>query len=210
MLFGYARASKADGFLILEQQRDALLAAGVITERLYEDRSCGRRAQRPGLEACLKRLRRGDELVVWKLDRIGRDLRHLVNLVHDVTSRSIGLKVLAGEGEAIDITGANGQLGPRIFAALADFERELTDERSRRRVVSARAQGRPHRLTAAELLKAQAAMRKPETRVTELCAELGIACNTLYRHLNPSGELRPSGIRLLRACGTAPRKPSSA
>ncbi len=90
------RVSKADGSQVLDLQRDALLAAGVTTERLYEDHASGKRDDRPGLEACLKSLRKGDTLVAWKLDRLGRDLRHLVNLVHDLTGRSVGLKVLAG------------------------------------------------------------------------------------------------------------------
>jgi DNA invertase Pin-like site-specific DNA recombinase len=209
MLFGYARASKADGFLILQQQRDALLAAGATAERLYEDRGCGRSERRPGLDACLRSLRSGDILVVWRLERLGRNLRHLVNLVHDLAGRGIGLKVLNGEGAAINITAANGQLVSAIFAALAEFERELGVERSCARQASERLRGRPHRLTVAQLRIAQAAMRKPETRVTELCAELGVAMNTLYRYVDPSGELRPSGMRLLGLLGTAPRKPSS-
>ena len=80
MLIGYMRVSKADGSQVLDLQRDALLSAGVIQERLYEDHASGKRDDRPGLDACLKSLRNGDTLVVWKLDRLGRDLRHLVNL----------------------------------------------------------------------------------------------------------------------------------
>src|SRR5215218_2466380 len=90
VLIGYMRVSKADGSQTLDLQRDALLAAGVEPEHLYEDQASGKRDNRPGLEACLKALRQGDTLVAWKLDRLGRDLRHLVNLVHDVTRREIG------------------------------------------------------------------------------------------------------------------------
>ena len=85
MLLGYMRVSKADGSQPLDLQRDALLAAGVEPGHLYEDRASGKRDDRPGLAACLKALRRGDVLVVWKLDRLGRDPRHLVNLVHELT-----------------------------------------------------------------------------------------------------------------------------
>src|SRR4051794_2377701 len=92
------RVSKADGSQTLDLQRDALLAAGIEPGHLYEDQASGKRDNRPGLEACLKALRQGDTLVAWKLDRLGRDLRHLVNLVHDLTRREIGLKVLAGQG----------------------------------------------------------------------------------------------------------------
>ena len=100
MLLGYMRVSKADGSQVLDLQRDALLAAGVANGHLYEDLASGRRDDRPGLLACTKALRKGGTLFVWKLDRLGRDLRHLVNLVHDLTARGVGLKVLAGEGAA--------------------------------------------------------------------------------------------------------------
>jgi DNA invertase Pin-like site-specific DNA recombinase len=90
--------SKVDGSQVLDLQRDALAAAGVAAAQLYEDRASGRRDDRPGLAVCLKALRSGDILVVWKLDRLGRDLRHLANLVHDLTARGVGLQVLAGEG----------------------------------------------------------------------------------------------------------------
>jgi len=121
VLIGYMRVSKADGSQVLDLQRDALLAAGVTAEHLYEDLASGRQDDRPGLAACSKALRKGDALLVWKLDRLGRDLRHLVNLTHDLTGRGIGLKVLAGEGAAIDTTTAAGKLVFGIFAALADY-----------------------------------------------------------------------------------------
>lgn len=92
MLIGYMRVSKADGTQTLDLQRDALLAAGVKPGRLYEDHASGKRESRPGLDACLKALRKGDTLAAWKLDRLGRDLHHLVNLVHDLTGRGVGLK----------------------------------------------------------------------------------------------------------------------
>ena len=122
MLVGYMRVSKADGSQVLDLQRDALIAATVEPDRLYEDHASGKRDDRPGLEACLKALRKGDTLVAWKLDRLGRDLRHLVNLVHDLTGRGVGLKVLAGQGANLDITTANGRLVFGIFAALAEFD----------------------------------------------------------------------------------------
>ena len=119
---------------------------------------------RPGLGACLKALRRDDTLVIWKLDRLGRDLRHLVNTVGDLTERGIGLKVLAGEGASIDTTTANGRLIFAIFAGLAEFERELIVERTRAGLESARARGRhggrPFKMTPANLRLAQAAIGK--------------------------------------------------
>ncbi|MGX1005597.1 DNA invertase Pin-like site-specific DNA recombinase, partial [Roseovarius sp. MBR-38] len=102
MLIGYARISKADGSQSLDLQRDALIAAGVPVERIYEDQASGARDDRPGLEACLRSLREGDVLVVWKLDRLGRTLTHLVNTVRDLSDRGIGLRVLTGQGAEID------------------------------------------------------------------------------------------------------------
>ena len=117
MLIGYMRVSKADGSQATDLQRDALIAAGVDPVHLYEDQASGMREDRPGLTSCLKALRTGDTLVVWKLDRLGRDLRHLINTVHDLTGRGIGLKVLTGHGAAIDTTTAAGKLVFGIFAA---------------------------------------------------------------------------------------------
>ena len=201
MLIGYMRVSKADGSQVVDLQRDALLAAGVEPAHLYQDLASGRRDDRPGLAAALKALRRGDVLAVWKLDRLGRDLRHLVNTVGDLTRRDVGLKVLAGEGASIDTTTANGRLVFAIFAALAEFERELIVERTRAGLASARARGRhggrPYKMTPAKLRLAQAAMGKPETKVAELCAELGVTRQTLYRHVTPDGQIRPDGEKLL-------------
>jgi DNA invertase Pin-like site-specific DNA recombinase len=201
MLVGYMRVSKADGSQVNDLQRDALLAAGVDAQHLYADAASGKREDRPGLAACLKALRGEDTLIVWKLDRLGRDLRHLVNTVHDLTARGIGFKVLSGHGASIDTTSASGKLVFGIFAALAEFERELIIERTRAGMAAARARGRnggrPYKMTAAKLRLAMAAMGKPETRIGELCAELGITRQTLYRHVDPKGNLRPDGQKLL-------------
>ena len=193
--------SKADGSQVHDLQRDALAQAGVDANNVYEDAASGKKEDRPGLTACLKALRRGDTLVVWKLDRLGRDLRHLVNLVDDLTQRHIGLKVLAGEGASIDTSTANGRLVFGIFAALAEFERALIIERTKAGLAAARARGRnggaPFKMTPAKLRLAQAAMGKPETKVADLCAELGITRQTLYRFVDPKGALRTDGERLL-------------
>lgn len=198
---GYVRVSKADGSQVLDLQIDALIKAGVQENHIYQDEASGRSDDRPGLQACLKSLRTGDTLVVWKLDRLGRDLRHLVNLVAELTEQKIGLKVLTGEGAAIDTTTANGRLIFAIFAGLAEFERELIAERTKAGLAAARARGRsggrPFKMTTAKLRLAQAAMGKPETKVGDLCAELGITRQTLYRFVGPKGELRADGERLL-------------
>jgi len=97
-------------------------AAGVARRRLHEDRASGRLDTRPGLDAALKVLRRGDTFIVSKLDRLGRDLRHLINVVHDLSIRSIGFKVLTGHGASINTTTSAGKLVFGIFASLAEFE----------------------------------------------------------------------------------------
>ena len=96
MLIGYARISKADGSQSLDLQKDALREAGVSDDAIYEDQASGQREDRPGLAAFLKAARQGDVIVVWRLDRLGRNLRHLVNLVQDLNDRDIGIRVLAG------------------------------------------------------------------------------------------------------------------
>ena len=188
------RVSKSDGSQLLDLQRDALLTAGVLEDHLYRDTASGSDDDRPGLISCLKALRDGDTLVVWKLDRLGRNLRHLVNTIHDLTHRGVGLKVLTGHGAAIDTTTPAGKLVFGIFAALAEFQRELISERTRAGLASARARGRKGgrrpKMTPAKLRLAQAAMGKPETNVAALCEELGITRSTLYRHVSPTGALR--------------------
>lgn len=201
MLIGYLRVSKADGSQATDLQRDALIAAGIDPAQLYEDQASGKREDRPGLANCLKALRSGDTLVVWKLDRLGRDLRHLINLVHDLTSRGVGLKVLTGHGATIDTTTAAGKLIFGIFAALSEFERELIVERTKAGMAAARARGRkggrPFTMTAAKVRLAMAAMGQPETKIADLCQELGVSRQTLYRHVSPTGALRPCGQKVL-------------
>ncbi|MFF0991558.1 recombinase family protein [Kocuria nitroreducens] len=201
MLVGYMRVSKADGSQTTDLQRDALLAAGVGAEALDEDKASGAKDDRPQLAACLKSLRSGDTLMVWKLDRLGRNLRHLVNVVHELTERGIGLKVLTGQGTAIDTTTASGKLVFGIFAALAEFERELISERTIAGLASARARGRkggrPSKMTPAKVRLAAASMGQSGTNVAELCQELGVTRQTLYRHVSSTGQLREDGAKLL-------------
>jgi streptomycin 3"-kinase len=144
MLIGYARVSKADGSQSLDLQHDALRAAGVERDNIYDDLASGGRDDRPGLTACLKSLRDGDVLVVWKLDRLGRSLAHLVNTVKELSDRKIGLRVLTGKGAQIDTTTASGRMVFGIFATLAEFERDLIRERTMAGLASAsaRSQGR--------------------------------------------------------------------
>lgn len=205
MLIGSMRVSKADGSQGLDLQRDALLAVGVKPSQLYEDHASGKKDDRPGLEACLKSLRDGDTLIVWKLDRLGRNLRHLVNTIHDLMERKIGFRVLSGQGTTIDTSTAGGRLIFGIFAALAEFERELIRERTIAGLSSARARGRnggrPYTMTPAKLRLAQAAMAKRDSTVGDLCKELGVTRQTLYRFVDPKGELRADGTKLLKRKG---------
>ena len=201
MLIGYMRVSKADGSQTVDLQRDALTEAGVDPAYICEDRASGCSDDRPGLTATLKALRPGDTLVVWKLDRLGRDLRHLVNTVHGLTQGGVGFKVLTGHGASIDTTTPAGKLVFGIFAALAEFERDLITERTLAGLASARARGRnggaPFKMTSAKVRMAMAAMGQPGTNIGELCRELGVTRQTLYRHVGPDGSVRQQGQRLL-------------
>lgn len=204
MLVGYMRVSKTDGSQLFDLQKDTLLAFGVAPSNLYEDQASGKRDDRPGLGACLKALREGDTLIAWKLDRLGRDLRHLLTIVQDLQDRGVAFKVLAGHGASIDTTTSNGRLIFGIFAALAEYERELISERTRAGLKSARARGRnggrKHKMTTGKLHLAQTAMADSKTKVSELCQELGISRQTLYRHVAPNGSLRPDSQKV-----TAPK-----
>ena len=203
MLIGYARVSKADGSQLLDLQRDALTDAGVAEERIYEDRASGRKDHRPGLEACLKALQPGNTFVVWKLDRLGRDLKHLVSTVDELRECGVGLRVLAGAGAEIDTSTANGRLIFGIFAALAEFERELIAERTRAGLAAARARGRhggrPRKMDRAMLQMAMTAMAARETKAQDLARRLGITTTTLYMYVNGDGTVKAPGQKLLDA-----------
>jgi DNA invertase Pin-like site-specific DNA recombinase len=138
VLIGYMRVSTSDQTTDL--QRDALLAAGVDPENLYEDKASDKKDERPGLAACLKALRKGDVLVTWKLDRIGRSLKHLVNTLDDLNKRGIGFKVLTGAD--IDTTTPTGRLVFGVLASLSEFEHALIRERVMAGLAAARARGR--------------------------------------------------------------------
>ena len=197
----HARVSKADGSQSLDLQHDALRTAAVEQDNIYEDRASGSRDDRPGLAACLKSLRYGDVLVVWKLDRLGRSLAHLVNTVKDLSERKIGLRVLTGKGAQIETTTASGRMVFGIFATLAEFERDLIRERTMAGLGAARARGRKggrkFSLSKALVRLAQAAMAQRHTSVSDLCQELGIERVTLYRYVGSKGELRDYGKRVL-------------
>lgn len=139
MLIGYMRVSSADERQSVDLQRDALLAAGVDERHLHQDRASGARDDRPGLKACLEDLRRGDVLVVWKLDRLGRSLSHLIRIVDALKERGVAFRSLT---EAIDTTTAHGVFLFNLFGSLAEYERALIKERVLAGLAAARRRGR--------------------------------------------------------------------
>ncbi|MET0053033.1 MAG: recombinase family protein [Candidatus Thiodiazotropha sp.] len=201
MKIGYVRVSKADGSQVLDLQEDAMRNLDIDPSNIYYDRLSGKKDNRPGLVACLKALRSGDTLVVWKLDRLGRNLTHLVSTVQELKDRGIGFQVISGQGAEIDTTTAAGKLIFGIFAALAEFERELIRERTLAGLNAARARGkkggRKHQLSKGQVRLAQASMKDKDTNVSELCRELGVSRQTLYRYVGPDGNLRDYGKQVL-------------
>jgi DNA invertase Pin-like site-specific DNA recombinase len=195
------RVSKADGSQALDLQKDALMKAGVSSHRIYEDLASGRFDDRLGLTSCLKALQPGNTLVVWKLDRLGRNLRHLVSTVDDLKTRNIGFKVLAGQGAEIDTTTSQGKMVFGIFASLAEFERELIIERTKAGLASARARGRlggrPRKMDVTTLRMAMNAMEDNKSVAMEVARRLGITTTTLYAYINGDGSLKEAGTKLL-------------
>src|SRR5215217_6148019 len=180
MLVGYARVSTQEQDLAL--QLDALRAAGC--EQLFEEKASGAQRERPALQAALAYMRPGDTLVVWKLDRLARSLKQLVETVEELGGCGVGLRSLT---EAIDTTSPGGKLVFHLFAALAEFERGVIRERTLAGLRAARARGRtggrPPALKAKDLAVARALLQDPEITVREVARRLGVAASTLYRHL---------------------------
>jgi DNA invertase Pin-like site-specific DNA recombinase len=181
-------------------QHDALIADGVHPDDIYSDKASGKKTDRPQLEACIKALRPGDTLVVWKLDRLGRDTVHLIKTVIDLDKKGIIFRTLTGFqiDTSVPVT---GKFTLHLFAALAEMEADQTHERVMAGLAAARARGRiggrPASLTANKLRYAQAAMKNRETSIPELCKELKIGKSTLYNHVTPEGELTGRGEKLL-------------
>lgn len=194
MLIGYMRVSTGEQSLDL--QRDALERAGC--ERVYEDVCSGRATERPGLAQALEVARDGDALAVWKLDRIGRSLPHVVGLVGDLQKRGVGLKVLTGD---VDTTTATGRLVFGIFATLAEFERDLIHERTMAGLAAARARGRaggrPRVMTKQKLKAAMAMMADRENAARDVAKQLGVSVSTLYAYVDSKGQPRDLAAPLL-------------
>ena len=189
MLVGYARVSTQDQDLSL--QLDALHAAGCA--KVFTEKASGAQRDRPQLQAALDYMRSKDTLVVWKLDRLARSLKQLLETVEDLGNRGIGLRSLT---ESLDTTTSGGTLVFHLFAALAEFERAMIRERTRAGLQAARRRGRlggrPPALTSRDLTEAKALLRDPEITVEQVAKRLGVASSTLYRHL-PGGRSAVEG-----------------
>lgn len=186
MLVGYARISTTDQNLDL--QKDALMAAGC--ERIFTDIASGAKTQRPGLVEALQHCRPKDTLVVWKLDRLGRSLPHLVETVRDLVARDVGFKSLQ---ESIDTTTSGGKLIFHIFASLAEFERDIIRERTNAGLSAARARGRKGgRPKGVDDKKKKAAIslkKDLDRSVKEICEIVGISRNTYYKYTRTEDDL---------------------
>jgi DNA invertase Pin-like site-specific DNA recombinase len=183
-LVGYARVSSNGQELQL--QLDALRKAGVAKADVFTDKVSGAKAARPGLDKCLQQLKPGDTLLVWRLDRLGRSIRHLIDLVEDLHQRSVKFKSLC-DG-AIDTTTASGELIFHVFSALAQFERRLIQERTNAGLKAARARGRlggrpPMSLDDPRIQTAKKLHSDKGMVIADICKTLQISRPTLYRWL---------------------------
>lgn len=189
MILGYARVSTLDQNL--DMQIDALEKAGC--ERVITDKVKSEKESRPGLDQVLTMLRSGDTLVVWKLDRLGRTLRHLVNLIDSFSKKNIQFRSLQ---ESIDTTTPVGKLIFHTISAIAEFERDMIRTRTRSGLAAARARGRlggrPPALTTGKV-KTAIAMYNTGCTVDEICSEMGISRSTFYKYIRGTGNERKTG-----------------
>jgi len=185
---GYARVSTDDQNLDL--QRDALTRSGCVT--IYEETASGKSSSRIELEHCQKALRAGDTLVVWRLDRLGRSLSDLVKIISDLEREGITFESL---GEKIDTGSASGKLQFHVFAALAEFERNLIRERTLAGLTAARARGRvggrKPKLSDKQIREIKALLTYPQAQVTEVAKRYGVSRATLYKRV---GVVKPVEI----------------
>ncbi|MGK0688818.1 recombinase family protein [Serratia marcescens] len=185
MLIGYARVSTDDQHLDL--QRDALKQVGC--ERIYEDTISGAQAEREGLASLINSLRPGDTVVIWRLDRLGRSLKNLLQLVERFDGLCVGLRSLQ---ESIDTTSSGGRLVFHLFGALAEFERNLVRERTQAGLSAARRRGRqggrPALLSPTKKALALKLHRERNHTIEEICNMMGISKSTLYNYLSKAGQ----------------------
>ncbi|MBW2675102.1 MAG: recombinase family protein [Deltaproteobacteria bacterium] len=206
MLFGYARVSTDDQSLDL--QKDCLIKSGVALEQIYEEHVSGVKTNRPQLTECLRSLREGDVLVVWRLDRLGRSVPELIKIMVDLQKRGVEFRSLT---ESIDTSTATGKMVFHMLAAFAEFERNLISERTKAGLKAARARGhrggRKPKLNAKHLKAAKAMLGDPTTTMQEVADTLGVSRATVYRALEREKE--PTTMKQLKkqakAAGKAER-----
>ncbi len=191
-LVGYARVST--GGQDLDLQPDALLKYGVAKEVIFTDKASGAIRERPGRDACFHELHRGDILLVWRLDRLGRSVRHLVTLIDQLQEMGVGFRSVC-DG-AIDTTTPSGELIFHVFSALAQFERRLIQERTKAGIAAARARGRkggrpPMRPNEPKVVLAKKLYGDKTVSLDDICATLKMSKSTLYRYvaMNSSEDL---------------------
>lgn len=192
MKIGYARISTQDQSVDL--QSDALTAAGC--EKVFQDVASGVKSERAGLAEAVEFARAGDTLVVWKLDRLGRSLKHLIETVNQLHERGVGFASLQ---ENIDTTTSGGKLIFHVFGALAEFERELIRERTQAGLKAARARGRKggrkEKLTPKQVEQAKAMVSDPNISISSICETLKISKPTLYRYVPAPAKQRKAGVQ---------------
>ena len=185
---GYARVSKDKQELSL--QLDALKEAGCESKLIFQDKMSGARSDRPGLKECLKSLQSGDTLLVWRLDRLGRSLKHLVEIVEELKTRNIGFRSI--KDGAIDTTSPSGELIFTIFSSMAQFERRINQERTKAGLAAARARGvvggrKKLSVNDPRILRAKKLHANHKLPINEICTQLKVSRSTLYRWLEIKG-----------------------
>ena len=184
-LIGYARVSTGDQNLDL--QTDALKAAGVKSGDIYTDKASGARTSRPGLEKALQAMEPGDVLIAWKLDRVGRSLSHLISIAEKLNCEGKHIRILEGKGSELDTTTPQGKLMFSMFAAFAEYERELISERTKEGLKAARARGRkggrPKGVADVETQQRAIKLKNANAMsIKEICDTLKISRNTYYKY----------------------------
>jgi DNA invertase Pin-like site-specific DNA recombinase len=202
VLVGYLWAASHDDADLIRQQKQALLELGVADSQIYEDIGVPRQ-ERPNLEACLQALQAGDTLVVWQLDRLVNGRSQLLQRLQDLWERNIGLKILAGQGSAIDSTQLSLKVVLDILGALSELENQIVREATLEGLAAARARGQilgPRRKMTAEMIRrAMADMTGSNLSVTQIAAKLGITRATIYLYLNGDGSPKPKALEILQA-----------
>ncbi|MEM6837873.1 MAG: recombinase family protein [Cyanobacteria bacterium P01_C01_bin.120] len=202
MLIGYEWVSDTDDEAVQDNQHRALLNAGVDASDIYRDVETDQ-AERPALQTCLDTLQAGDTLLTWRLDRLVDNRSQLLELLQSLQQRSIGLKVLTGQGAVLDTNRLNLGLAIAIIAALTELETQVLRKRTLKAQTEARIRGQtigpPRKMTAEMIRQAMLYMTESNTSATDIAATLGITRATLYNYLNGDGSPKPAALKVLQA-----------